>query len=241
MKNNPSTPLPKELIELGNERWQELQSHSEFSAHYEIFSEQIKTVFSLSDFVAEQSLKYPIWLTELLVEKVLFAEQIDYQNKLTELLAEIDSEAILMQKLRQFRNFHMLRIAWRDLLNMQTIEDSLAQVSELARQLITQTNSWLYQFLQLRFGLPEGEFGPQPMLILGMGKLGGGELNFSSDIDLIFTYASVGNTSGGKKSIENQQYLATVAHLSCISTQWKIITKNKAATGNDTRCSRHQF
>jgi glutamate-ammonia-ligase adenylyltransferase len=211
MKNNPSTPLPKELIELGNERWQELQSHSEFSAHYEIFSEQIKTVFSLSDFVAEQSLKYPIWLTELLVEKVLFAEQIDYQNKLTELLAEIDSEAILMQKLRQFRNFHMLRIAWRDLLNMQTIEDSLAQVSELARQLITQTNSWLYQFLQLRFGLPEGEFGPQPMLILGMGKLGGGELNFSSDIDLIFTYASVGNTSGGKKSIENQQFFSKLA------------------------------
>jgi glutamate-ammonia-ligase adenylyltransferase len=211
MKNNPSTPLPKELIELGNERWQELQSHSQFSAHYEIFSEQIKTVFSLSDFVAEQSLKHPIWLTELLVEKVLFAEQIDYQNKLAELLAEIESEAILMQKLRQFRHFHMLRIAWRDLLNIQTIEDSLAQVSELARQLITQTNSWLYQFLQPRFGLPEGEFGPQPMLILGMGKLGGDELNFSSDIDLIFTYASVGNTTGGKKSIENQQFFTKLA------------------------------
>jgi glutamate-ammonia-ligase adenylyltransferase len=211
MKNNPSTPLPKELIELGNERWQELQSHSQFSVHYEIFSEQIKTVFSLSDFVAEQSLKHPIWLTELLVEKVLFAEQIDYQNKLAELLAEIESEAILMQKLRQFRHFHMLRIAWRDLLNIQTIEDSLAQVSELARQLITQTNSWLYQFLQPRFGLPEGEFGPQPMLILGMGKLGGDELNFSSDIDLIFTYASVGNTTGGKKSIENQQFFTKLA------------------------------
>jgi glutamate-ammonia-ligase adenylyltransferase len=211
MKNNPSTPLPKELIELGNERWQELHSHSQFSAHYEIFSEQIKTVFSLSDFVAEQSLKHPIWLTELLVEKVLFAEQIDYQNKLAELLAEIESEAILMQKLRQFRHFHMLRIAWRDLLNIQTIEDSLAQVSELARQLITQTNSWLYQFLQPRFGLPEGEFGPQPMLILGMGKLGGDELNFSSDIDLIFTYASVGNTTGGKKSIENQQFFTKLA------------------------------
>jgi glutamate-ammonia-ligase adenylyltransferase len=211
MKNNPSTPLPKELIEIGNERWQALQSHSKFSAHFEIFSEQIKTVFSLSDFVAEQSIKNPIWLTELLIEKLLFSEQIDYQKKLTELLAEIDSEAILLQKLRQFRNFHMLRIAWRDLLNMQTIEDSLAQVSELARQLITQTNSWLYQFLQLRFGLPEGEFGPQPMLILGMGKLGGGELNFSSDIDLIFTYASVGVTSGGKKSIENQQFFTKLA------------------------------
>jgi len=105
----------------------------------------------------------------------------------------------------------MLRIAWRDLLNMQSIEDSLAQVSELARQLITQTNNWLFQSLQTRFGLPEGEFGPQPMLILGMGKLGGGELNFSSDIDLIFTYPAVGVTSGGKKSVENQQFFTKLA------------------------------
>ena len=126
-------------------------------------------------------------------------------------MAEIDSEAVLHQKLRQFRNFHMLRIAWRDLLNMQSIEDSLAQVSELARQLITQTNNWLYQSLQPQLGLPEGEFGPQPMLILGMGKLGGGELNFSSDIDLIFTYPAVGVTSGGKKSVENQQFFTKLA------------------------------
>ncbi|MFQ3189442.1 MAG: glutamate-ammonia-ligase adenylyltransferase [Paraglaciecola sp.] len=211
MNNNPLTQLPDELIELGNERWQKLQSHEQFSAHIATFQEQIKTAFSLSEFITEQCLKYPSWLTELFIEKLLFTEQIDYQEKLTKLLADIDGEVILHQKLRQFRNFHMLRIAWRDLHNMQSIEDSLAQVSELACQLITQTNNWLYQFLQPRFGLPEGEFGPQPMLILGMGKLGGGELNFSSDIDLIFTYPSVGITTGGKKSIENQQFFTKLA------------------------------
>lgn len=211
MKQDPSTPLPKELIELGNERWQKLQSHEQFSAHIATFQEQIKTAFSLSEFITEQCLKYPSWLTELFIEKLLFTEQVDYQEKLTKLLADIDGEVILHQKLRQFRNFHMLRIAWRDLHNMQSIEDSLAQVSELACQLITQTNNWLYQFLKPRFGLPEGEFGPQPMLILGMGKLGGGELNFSSDIDLIFTYPSVGVTTGGKKSIENQQFFTKLA------------------------------
>jgi len=211
MNNNPLTRLPDELIELGNERWQDLHSHGQFSAQFEIFEEQIKTAFSLSDFISEQCIKNPTWLAELLLEKLLFAEQVDYQNKLEALLAEIDSEAVLLQKLRQFRNFHMLRIAWRDLLNMQTIADSLAQVSELACQLITQTNNWLYQLLQPRFGLPQGEFGPQPMLILGMGKLGGAELNFSSDIDLIFTYASVGVTTGGKKSIENQQFFTKLA------------------------------
>jgi glutamate-ammonia-ligase adenylyltransferase len=211
MKKNPSTPLPEELIALGNERWQALHSHEQFSADFETFQEQIKIAFSLSEFIFEQCLKYPSWLAELFIEKLLFAEQIDYQDKLVQLLSEVNSEAVLQQKLRQFRNFHMLRIAWRDLLNMQSIEDSLAQVSELARQLITQTNSWLYHFLQPQFGLPEGEFGPQPMLILGMGKLGGGELNFSSDIDLIFTYPAIGVTTGGKKSVENQQFFTKLA------------------------------
>jgi glutamate-ammonia-ligase adenylyltransferase len=211
MKNSAFMSLPQELVDLGNERWQSLQSHAQFSVHFEKFAEQIKTAFALSDFISEQCLKNPSWFDELLVEKILFAEQLDYQDKLSQLLATVDNEAVLQQKLRQFRNFHMLRIAWRDLLNMQSIENSLAQVSELARQLIIQTNNWLYQFLQPQIGLPEGEFGPQPMLILGMGKLGGGELNFSSDIDLIFTYPSVGVTKGGRKSVENQQFFTKLA------------------------------
>jgi glutamate-ammonia-ligase adenylyltransferase len=211
MKNSAVMSLPQELVDLGNERWQALLSHAQFSTHFENFAEQIKTAFALSDFISEQCLKKPSWLDELLVEKILFAKQLDYQDRLSQLLATADNEAALQQKIRLFRNFHMLRIAWRDLLNMQSIEDSLAQVSELARQLITQTNNWLYQSLQPQFGLPEGEFGPQPMLILGMGKLGGNELNFSSDIDLIFTYPSVGVTTGGRKSVENQQFFTKLA------------------------------
>ena len=210
-KKNPLMSRSKELIELGSQRWKDLQCHGQFSKRFEAFEEQLKIAFSLSEFIYDQCLKNPVWISELMVERLLFAEQIDYQNKLARLLAEIDSEAVLQQKLRQFRNFHMLRIAWRDLLNMQSIEDSLAQVSELARQLITQTNDWLYQFLQPQFGFPQGNFGPQPMLVLGMGKLGGNELNFSSDIDLIFAYASVGVTCGGRKSLENQQFFTKLA------------------------------
>ena len=211
MKNSLPISLPEELIALGNERWLELQSHGQFPVHLKAFEKQIKTGFSLSEFIFEQCIKSPSWLTALLVEKSLFDEYIDYQDKLALLLAETDSEAALQKNLRQFRNFHMLRIAWRDLCNQQSIENSLAQVSQLAHQLITQTNRWLYQFLQPQFGLPEGEFGPQPMLILGMGKLGGGELNFSSDIDLIFSYPAVGVTTGGRKSIENQQFFTKLA------------------------------
>lgn len=211
MKNSSPNPLSPELIELGNKRWLQLGSHENFCSQFDDFSEQIKTAFALSDFIFEQCFKDPLWLNKLLLEKELFTEQLDYQDRLSIQLATADNEAVLHQKLRHFRNFHMLRIAWRDLLNMQSIEHSLKQVSELARQLITQTNDWLYQFLQPQFGLPTGEFGPQPMLILGMGKLGGGELNFSSDIDLIFSYPAQGMTSGGRKSIEHQQFFTKLA------------------------------
>lgn len=48
---------------------------------------------------------------------------------------------------------------------------------------------------------------PQPLLILGMGKLGGGELNFSSDIDLIFAWPEHGETRGGRRELDNAQFL----------------------------------
>ncbi|MFT7949425.1 hypothetical protein ACMYLL_23440, partial [Salmonella enterica subsp. enterica serovar Enteritidis] len=47
---------------------------------------------------------------------------------------------------------------------------------------------------------------PQPLMILGMGKLGGGELNFSSDIDLIFAWPEKGATRGGRRELDNAQF-----------------------------------
>src|SRR5258707_669471 len=51
---------------------------------------------------------------------------------------------------------------------------------------------------------------PQTLHVVGMGKLGGGELNVSSDIDLIFTYPEEGETTGGVVSVTNQEYFQTV-------------------------------
>lgn len=66
----------------------------------------------------------------------------------------------------------------------------MQQLSYLAETLIVAARDWLYDACCREWGTPcnaQGE--AQPLLILGMGKLGGGELNFSSDIDLIFTLA----------------------------------------------------
>ena len=66
-------------------------------------------------------------------------------------------------------------------------ESTLQQLSELAQTLIVAARDWLYAACCKEWGTPCSEEGvPQPLLIPGMGKLGGCELNFSSDIDLIF-------------------------------------------------------
>lgn len=99
----------------------------------------------------------------------------------------MSDEAGLMRELRLFRRRIMVRIAWAQTLALVTEESILQQLSHLAETLIVAARDWLYDACCREWGTPcnaQGE--AQPLLILGMGKLGGGELNFSSDIDLIF-------------------------------------------------------
>lgn len=116
-------------------------------------------------------------------------------------------EAQAMAQLRRYRNAMLCQILADDLLRAQPIATALARVSQLADQLINLAYQWAWQELTATWGQPLDAHGqPMPLLILGMGKLGGGELNFSSDIDLIFVYPDNGETSGGRRSCENQQF-----------------------------------
>ncbi|MFT5312983.1 MAG: glutamate-ammonia-ligase adenylyltransferase [Paraglaciecola sp.] len=203
--------LSPELFDLAAKRWQQLTESPSFSPDYLLHQPAIEQAFALSDFIADHCLRDPHYLRVLIQQQLLFSQQLDYPILMENALKDISSEAQLHQSLRQFRNLHMLRIAWRDLLNMQSIESSLQHVSDLANQLIVQAYKWLYANLSEKYGTAQGEDGPQPMFIIGMGKLGGGELNFSSDIDLIFTYPSQGETQGTKKPIEHQQFFTKLA------------------------------
>ena len=203
--------LNESLQSLATQRWHNLQQHSEFNPHWLADQQAIQTVFALSDFVYEQCISAPHILNQLLADVKQQEAQPDYAALLQRSLANINQDAELHRCLRQVRNQQMMAIAWRDLLNLQNIETSLQQVSTLANELITQAHDWLYAKLTERFGVPQGEFGAQPLLIIGMGKLGGRELNFSSDIDLIFTYPAQGETQGGRQSIEHQQFFTKLA------------------------------
>lgn len=117
------------------------------------------------------------------------------------------AEAPVMSLLRRHRNANLLHILADDVFARQTVAQSLKRVSRLADELINAAYHWAYVELTKQWGQPLDEQGqPMPLLILGMGKLGGGELNFSSDIDLILVYPQNGETSGGRRSCENQQF-----------------------------------
>lgn len=125
--------------------------------------------------------------------------------------AHISNEEILHSVLRDLRKQVMLRLAIRDLSSQADLSEVMLSMTELAEVTINfalkHHENWLTQ--SDRFGLPIGEQSntTQHMLIVAMGKLGGGELNVSSDVDLIFVYPEDGETNGAK-SISNHEFFA---------------------------------
>jgi len=95
-----------------------------------------------------------------------------------------------MQQLRLFRAQQMLRIAWRDLSACADTTETLCNLTDLAEACVDITLETLYQDQCKQLGVPLNNKGePQQLVVLGMGKLGGCELNFSSDI-VSFLFAS---------------------------------------------------
>lgn len=175
----------------------------------------LQIVLACSDFIFEQIKRFPELLAQAPFNGNWHAQEqqnIDHHQQLTALLAACASEEREMQLLRQYRNQQMARLAAIDLLGLAPIAQSVRWVSELSEALIMAAYQCAYQAQVSRFGEPRDEQGRSlPMLILAMGKLGGAELNFSSDIDLIFTYPQAGETQGGRRSIEHHQFYLKVA------------------------------
>ena len=171
--------------------------------------EESQQVFGLSDFIAESCINNAgllehIWQSNLLAVN----ERRDLVTaSLTEQLANCHSEAALLPLVRKFRRLHMCIIAWRELLQQATLAESLAHISQLADMLIEGALTWLHTLQCTEQGTPLNRAGvEQHLLVLAMGKLGGKELNFSSDIDLIFTYPCSGETAGSNRVVSNQKF-----------------------------------
>ena len=170
-------------------------------------------VWACSDFVARAMIRRPTLLDELHAEGFETKRSPDdYQQCVTQTISAAEpTEEGLMHALRLLRQKEMVRIAWRDLAGLADVEQVLRELSDLAEAIIEQTLGCLYQQTTETLGIPKNPQGePQQMLVLAMGKLGGRELNFSSDIDLIFAYAEEGGTEGGRR-ISNHEFFVRLS------------------------------
>ncbi|MGB5688273.1 MAG: hypothetical protein WBM45_03295, partial [Woeseiaceae bacterium] len=108
--------------------------------------------------------------------------------------------------LRRFRNRFMLHVLWREVFGLADLDETLESLSVLADRMLDVATRHAELALQPRYGVVRNAKGEKvPLVILGMGKLGGLELNFSSDIDVIFLYSESGETDG-TKSVSAQEY-----------------------------------
>ena len=118
----------------------------------------------------------------------------DIQREVAQTLSVLEGERTQLDYLRVAKRREMLHIGVRDLLRICSVEETLAALSVLAEVLISMAYWSCASALRRELQIPKNVF--TGFTVLAMGKLGGGELNFSSDVDLIYLYSSDEETSG---------------------------------------------
>jgi len=206
--STPSHPfslsrLPGELAKSFEESWQAFcESCAEQGVSFlsATTRPELPQVWAASDFVAGACIRAPGLLDALIAGGELDRRGggADIIKRVTRELAGCADEEELDAQLRQLRRREMVRMAWRDLSGAGDLDETMEGVSALAEVCIDGALAAHHEWLCARFGEPRDEGGAAVgMVVLGVGKLGGGELNYSSDIDLIFAYEHGGQTHHG--------------------------------------------
>ena len=112
--------------------------------------------------------------------------------------------------LRRYRAAMSTRLVWRDLAGLDSVQQTLAGSTELAEQCLQLALDALEIEFASRHGVIRDDAGKvQRLVVFGLGKLGGGELNFSSDVDLVYAFAQRGE-SDGPRPLDADEYFARV-------------------------------
>ncbi|MGB9430370.1 MAG: bifunctional [glutamate--ammonia ligase]-adenylyl-L-tyrosine phosphorylase/[glutamate--ammonia-ligase] adenylyltransferase [Gammaproteobacteria bacterium] len=167
--------------------------------------DSLPRVWVCSEFISQNCQRHPELLADL-VKSTDLQTSGSPAVRVHAALQSVGSEAQLFRTLRAVRQREMLRIAWRDLAGWANLEETLHDLSDLADSCVAGALTSLSRWHAQRHGVardPKGE--AQSLVVLGMGKLGARELNFSSDIDLILTYPENGQ-SDGEKPLDNEEY-----------------------------------
>ncbi len=161
----------------------------------------------LADTLRRRPTLFP-WLLEPGTMRQWLAD--DLEAELVQSARAFDRPEARWNALRRFKYRQLLRIGCRDILGDADLTVTTEELSRMADVCLAAAWRWAEEGLRERFGEPRGDDGaPTGLAVIGMGKLGGDELNYSSDIDLVFVYGDDGLTTGGSEgSVPNGDYFA---------------------------------
>jgi len=150
------------------------------------------------------------WLLEPATMRLWFVE--DLAADLAQTLGPFETREARMNALRRFKYRHLLRIGARDLLGDADLARATEELSHLADACIAQALAEAAATVREAYGAPLGRAGSETgVAVVAMGKLGGDELNYSSDVDLMFVYGEDGQTDGGRVGrLASGEYFARV-------------------------------
>ncbi len=200
----------EQLKQLASDRLREIKTKWPNVATHEVGEQIALQLFAMSDFVYQSCNRFEAitqyFLTQTSADDLLHEVPCNIEQSMT--LDEVQFSKLL----REYRQLIMSVIAARDFFKLQSITVTMQQLSDLADKFYLWARAWAKQQMLGRWGRAIGKDGQEIELIaLGMGKLGGGELNFSSDIDLIFGYSEKGQTSQGRRQEDFQIYFTKLA------------------------------
>ncbi|MDI6801113.1 MAG: bifunctional [glutamate--ammonia ligase]-adenylyl-L-tyrosine phosphorylase/[glutamate--ammonia-ligase] adenylyltransferase [Thermodesulfovibrionales bacterium] len=152
----------------------------------------VSMLFSHSQFLANYCINNPLILFEALKDMYAAQNTGSLRTELRELLSDCASAKEGMKVVRDFRKSKLLVITLRDILKHAGLQEIMLEMSNLADVMLSESLGFVESFLIQRYGRPENN----AISAIALGKLGAQELNYSSDIDIIFVYRDEGETSG---------------------------------------------
>ncbi len=181
-------------------------------AHRPFALQTLVTLFSQSNFLGDEVLREPAILEQMLTAGDLARGRTteDFADRLEILLASASGIPI-SHHLALFRRRELLRIVLRDVQGVATLGETTAEISSLADAILDVAYRQVKASLFARHGIPRLASGAVAgFSVIALGKLGGRELNYSSDIDLSFVHSGAGETDG-PEPISNQEFFAKLA------------------------------
>jgi [glutamine synthetase] adenylyltransferase / [glutamine synthetase]-adenylyl-L-tyrosine phosphorylase len=204
--------MPSSLSELAQTRYARLLARCReagVALHDDAgVAEHVERVLLASDFAYESLLREPQLLAADAIALMSDPRPADARP-----LRLGKGEAEAMTALRQYRRREAVRLIWRDVSGLDSVEDTLAGATALAESCLATALHFAESEFVEKHGVARSTAGDaQRMVVVGLGKLGGSELNFSSDIDVILSFGENG-VSDGARVLDNETYFARLGQL----------------------------